>query len=237
MDNQTLTIVFHSILRDDPPKSTFDMPWPVAYSIIKSLHEMLPRTGHALQVFLDDGLKGHDRFARLVHKNLNVPTALAIVTGDIGSNGYLTIDDLLHLQRSGIHIASHGVSHAALGKYNNNTVLPTPKGGEYRNMPRGRLNVLSQHEIEYQIQESAQWLTQHHILAPAFVYPYGIYNQDIRMAVERSGYYMQAYSCDPIPQDTTSNPFALPRIVIDSSRTQEEWIQKILSLTKKYVAV
>lgn len=218
----TLNIVFHKIREQGEMLSKFDLPWLHVRDIVRQVRECA--LDH-FNVTFDDGYEEHVRFAELLLEEFDVSVGLAVVTSDVGKEGFLRLEDLYRAQERGIEIMSHGVTHVALGKYVGNTVVATPTGGEYRDMPRGRAHVLTESEIGFQVRESANWFRERGFLVNSFVYPYGVYNETIRSVVARSGLYTTAYTCDNALESPAGDRFLIPRVVIENTRTPETWVE------------
>ena len=93
-------------------------------------------------------------------------TAVAyIVSGFVGTRGYVTSDEILDMDHYGIEIAAHTVNHADLAR-----------------APWGWLN--------YQLVQSRKWL-EHLVGHPVLdmAYPSGRYNDTVIAAVQQAGYY------------------------------------------------
>ncbi|PJE64771.1 MAG: hypothetical protein COU90_00690 [Candidatus Ryanbacteria bacterium CG10_big_fil_rev_8_21_14_0_10_43_42] len=226
-----LNLVFHQILDiEEKRRSVYDMVEESAIKILETVLVLLHGRGIALRVFLDDGYSRQFGFARVLQERLGLLAVIGIATDDVGVKGYLTRNQVHVLSSSGQRIASHGVSHAALGKYDNDTVMETPSGGIYRNMPKGRIELLSEAEVRYQVVESHRELQRYGVSVSDFIYPYGVYNRTIRNIVENSNLYTTAHTCDIVLETEHSDLFLIPRLVIDNSLPADQWIEKIRTL-------
>lgn len=226
-----LNLVFHQILHDEAEcQSVYDMHEETALKLLDAISALSHSHRIAQRVFLDDGYSKQFGFARMIQEHLGLRAVIGIATDDVCSEGYLTWNQIEELSLSGQHIASHGVSHAALGRYNNGAVMETPMGGVYRNMPKGRSVLLSETEVWYQVVESYYRLQDHRIVVSDFIYPYGVYNRTIRNIVKNSNLYATALTCDISVETENSDPFAIPRLVIDNSLSLDQWIAKISTL-------
>lgn len=226
-----LNLVFHQILDDEHKRrSVYDTREEIAIELLEAISGLLHGRGIALRVFLDDGYSRQFGFARVLQERLSLLAVIGIATNDVGAEGYLTWNQVEALSSRGQRIASHGVSHATLGKYDNDTVMETPTGGIYRNMPKGREALLSEAEVRYQVVESHRQLQQHRVTALDFIYPYGVYNRTIRSIVENSNLYATAHTCDVALETEHSDPFLIPRLVIDNSLQNDQWTERIRTL-------
>jgi len=226
-----LNLVFHQILDDeDERRSVYDVHEEVAIELLKTVSGLLHGRGIALRVFLDDGYSRQFGFARVLQERLGLLVVIGIATDDVGAEGYLGWNQVEALSSRGQHIASHGVSHAALGKYDKDAVMETPTGDMYRNMPKGRIALLSEAEVRYQVVESHRQLQEHRVAVSDFIYPYGVYNRTIRNIVVNSNLYTAAHTCDVALETEHSDPFVIPRLVLDNSLPNDRWAEKILTL-------
>lgn len=121
---------------------------------------------------------------------------LAITTDNIGKNGFLSKNDLVSLQKKGIQIASHSVSHPALAFYRDQVIQPTPAGGRFQSAPFGHTKILTAQEVLYQLQESKRILEEIVGSVSEFVLPHGCYNQDVINLNQVHGLYKVISTCD-----------------------------------------
>jgi len=130
-------------------------------------------------------------------------TAVAyIVSGFVGELGYVTQGEILEMDRYGIEIAAHTVSHADLAK-------------------------VSQAQLRYQVGESKSWLEKlvgHPVVDMA--YPSGQYNQAAIAAVQRAGYYSAVTAADSV-QHTQSNRYEWGRVRIGGAEALGEFITNL----------
>lgn len=223
-----LNLVFHQILDETSEfRSVYDMHKEAALELLDAVSALLHGHGIALRVFLDDGYSNQFEFAHALQERFGLFAVIGIATDDVGTEGYLTWNQVEALSAEGQRIASHGVSHAALGKYDNDTVMETLTGGMYRNMPKGRTALLSEAEVRYQVVESHRRLQQHGVEAGDFIYPYGVYNRTIRDIVQSSRLYTAAHTCDIALETERSDPFVISRLVIDHSLPLDRWVERI----------
>jgi hypothetical protein len=223
-----LNIVFHKVIaKGEAPSSLYDLDIEFIRLLIKKVGLLLQRTPDTqLQVFFDDGYENHFEVSQQLRNNYELNVTVGVVTDNVGKPGYMTDTQINSLLRDGIVIASHGVSHTALGEYYHNVVRKSPAGGKYRNAPRGRETLLHENEIKYQAIESLRWFREHGINISDFIYPYGIYNQQIQGILVQSG-YSRVYACDPRTETAQDNSLALPRVVIDNSLSVDSWVDML----------
>lgn len=230
-----LNIVLHKIVQNKQElKNRYDVTEEFAYDLVKQLQSITSGNLFDLGVFLDDGYASQFAFVlRLVH-DYNIQIFIPVISQTIGSDGYMSRKEIDILkQESNIIFCSHGVSHVALGKYENDIVLSTPKGGIYRNMPIGQLSTLTEQEISYQLKESSKQLSSFGIQTDTFVYPYGIYSVDILDVVKQSGVYVKAYTCDDGLELLDVDSLAIPRLLVDNTLSISEWTMKARKILKR----
>lgn len=216
MGSLRLNLVFHEINRfPHENESRFAVTEDFGLGLIKELLVFLESKGHIfLSIWLDDGFESQRSFAELAAKEFGVPISLAISTGLVGLPGYLSWNDLVELGKlTGISVCSHGVSHSALGAYQQGTVMPIQRGGVYQNVPKRSNALLSEEEIRYQLVESGNTLLRYGLTTSSFVYPHGIYNNQIVELIRESSLYSKAYTCDPGFETDKTCPFLIPRTV------------------------
>jgi len=222
-----VNIVFHRVLENgEHPRSPYDLSRNFILSLVDKILPLLSEKEFRLRLFFDDGHLSHSEISQELKRNYGLDVVLGIVTDDVGGSGYLASEQLVSLFQSGISIASHGVSHAALGRYENGKVKDSPAGGMYHLMPRGKENILTENEIVYQTVESRKFFEKLGIPVSEFVYPYGIYNDQTKNIVSKAG-YVRAYSCDFNIENEKSDALSIPRLVIDSSLPVDGWVDKI----------
>jgi peptidoglycan/xylan/chitin deacetylase (PgdA/CDA1 family) len=225
MGKARLNIVLHKIVEGRQElKSRYDVTEDFAYELAEQFQRVTRNFSVELGVFLDDGYRSQYSCALRTARDFGIKTFIPLISEAIGTEGYLVQEEIDALkQESKVSFCSHGVSHAALGVYENERVVSTPKGGVYRNMPRGHASVLTEEEIRYQLKESWKQLSERGIEAETFVYPYGIYSEDILHIVEREGLYEKAYTCDVGLEWTGVRPLAIPRLLVDNTLSVAEW--------------
>lgn len=235
MEKIRLNIVLHKIVGSEQEiKSHYDTTADFSYDLVRQLQSVVKRFEVELGIFLDDGYQSQFPFAlRLAHEYDN-QIFIPLITQFIGTDGYISHKEIEVLkQEKNISLCSHGVSHAALGVYENDTVLPTPKGGLYRNMPMGHASILTEQEIQFQLQESYKHLSKLGIQTDTFVYPYGIYSEDILNIIREVGIYTKTYTCDDSLERVGVRPLAIPRLLIDNTLSISEWVKKAENIVKR----
>lgn len=108
-----------------------------------------PDGGYAL-LFFDDGLTSTYENAYPVLDEHDMSAAASVVTGEVGADGHMSLDQLEELQSKGWEMCSHTHSHASL-------------------------QGISRLEAEREIVNAKEWLTEHGFEtgARSIVYPYG----------------------------------------------------------------
>jgi len=230
-----LNIVLHKIVQNKQElKNCYDVTEEFAYDLVKQFQSITSDKLVDLGIFLDDGYSTQFAFALRLAHDYNIQIFIPIISQTIGLDGYISGREIDILkQESNVILCSHGVSHAALGKYENNAVLPTPKGGVYRNMPIGQLSALTDQEILYQLKESSRQLSSFGIQTDTFVYPYGIYSVDILDVVRQSRVYAKAYTCDDGLEQLGVGSLAIPRLLVDNTLSISEWTIKAKKILKR----
>jgi len=230
-----LNIVLHKIVEDQQEiRSRYDTTAEFAYDLVKQLRSVVRGSSIELGIFLDDGYQSQSSFALRLAREQSNQIFIPLITQLIGMDGYISYKEIEALrQEENIILCSHGFSHAALGVYENDTVLPTLKGGLYRNMPIGHDLVLAEQEIQFQLRESWRQLSDLGIQTDVFVYPYGIYSEDILSIVKQAGVYTKAYTCDDGLEQVGVGSLAIPRLLIDNTLSISKWVKKAESIVKR----
>ena len=235
MERIRLNIVLHKIVEDEQEiQSRYDTIAEFAYDLVRQLQSIVRGSSIELDIFLDDGYQSQFSFALRLAREYDNQIFIPLITQLIGTDGYISHKEIEVLkQEENIILCSHGVSHAALGVYENDTVLPTPQGGIYRNMSMGHNSILTEQEIQFQLKESYRQLSELGIQTDTFVYPYGIYSEYILSIVEHSGVYAKAYTCDDGLEQVGVRSLAIPRLLIDNTLSISEWVKKAENIVKR----
>jgi hypothetical protein len=228
-----LNLVFHDIVEtENELNNKYTVTIDYFNEIIREIELIISKDQAKFQdfrIYFDDG---RDSFANFFSDNKKVieKSNLAIVTDLIDTNGYLNFEQLEDLQSRGATISSHGVSHAALATYIDNTLITNNLEGFYENSKIGKGRSLSKNEVLYQVIESKRKLEK--LLRPEsikeFVLPYGLYNDLVVQTISKTNLYRFVSTCDEILDKGT---YLRPRFLIHNEITVAQTIQNILSLT------
>lgn len=238
-----LNLVFHNIIREDRIlENIYETSDTFVENLLDRLIEYSLRDPLIqVQVFLDDGFSSHFDFAYKLKEKYSINVFLAINTENVGKKGYLTLEQIKKINKHGVIVTSHGVSHASFGKYLNNVVIGAVGLGVYRNTPGHKGCILSKNEILFQLRESYLWFLKNKIPVQDFVYTYGIYNEKIKEILDNSCLYKKAYGCDWGVEFAGLDSLELPRMVITSDIDFKQWvdiiIKKVYSIDRKKVFV
>lgn len=141
----------------------------------------------AVIVTFDDGYKdAHDAALPLLRQR-GMTATFYIVTGFLGKPGYMSWDDVRELQRSGMDIGGHTVTHRQL----------TGLGPQER-----------RREIVQCVDTLQSTL---HLVVDSFAYPFGKFNRETE-AILREAAIPYAVSTREGTADGRDNPLALPRL-------------------------
>jgi peptidoglycan/xylan/chitin deacetylase (PgdA/CDA1 family) len=153
----------------------------------------LPR--RPILITFDDGYRDNYVNASPVIARLDMRATAYVISGRIsnGDRSFLTWPQLRRLERRGVEIGSHTVSHRSL------TSLSTTQA-------RAEL-VRSRRALERRLGHRVPWLA----------YPFGAYNGRIEGLARRAGYLL-AVTTQHGSRHSARRPFALPRLrVLDST--------------------
>lgn len=217
-----LNLVFHEIVNNKKDiKNNYAITKKELYKILKLIKsDKKIQQKFIKSIFFDDGYKNildGDVFL----KQFAIKPKIGIVTDFIGKINRLNKSEIKLLNAKGYEICSHSCSHSALSLYGQLSVL---KIGTYSNVPIGKNMPLSKNEILFQLKES-QKILKNIINKPItkFIYPYGLYNQNIVSIIKESNLYNEAYTCEP-QTDDKKDPFACPRFLYTNNYTAESFI-------------
>lgn len=216
MKKGNINLVFHKLVNNyNEINNRYDFVFDHAIAVIREVMEKSTQySGLKVVVFLDDGHVSQWVFSRKIIELFGINVYISLIAEKIGQEGYLSESNINDLKHCGVDFCAHGFSHAALGKYHNDKVLETKIGGIYRNLPCGHKNIMMRNEVKFQVCESAANLEKFDLHINSFVYPYGIYNNEIIEVVRESGLYKYAYTCDDDIESGLSQSFALPRFMV-----------------------
>ena len=216
MKKGNINLVFHKLVNNyNEISNRYDFVFDHAVKVVREVKEKsMQYPGLKTVVFLDDGYVSQYAFSKRIIESLDINVHISLIAEKIGHEEYLSENNIHDLKSCGVDFCAHGFSHAALGKYYNDKVLTTKSGGVYRNLPRGHKNILTRNEVKFQVCESTTKLEKFGLHINSFVYPYGIYNNEIMKIVQESGLYEYAYTCDDDIEMGSSQPFALPRFMV-----------------------
>lgn len=227
-----LNLVFHNIVKDKKDiKSDFCITQDYYFELIEKLENLIKEDKtkfKELGIYFDDGYSSFKKIIFPKIKNHYQQYYLAIVTDWINKVGHLNEKDLISLNKLGVNICSHGVSHSALSIYLNENIQPTPNGGEYKNTLKGKKKVLNENEVIYQLKKSKEKLEK--ILdnqIDEFVLPYGLYNNQTIKINKNNDLYKNVSTCDEA-LDKENN--IKPRFLVMNTRTIEDTLKLILKL-------
>lgn len=199
MKTRRLNVCLHDIVRtSDDINTIYDITRQQLEELVHSLQELQSKSAISSYVlFFDDGYKSALEVVQTMDLGIdNNDVHMAIITGDIDKPGRLTRNDISSLAHNGFAIDSHGVSHAALAIFVDDSLQLSPLDGRHRNSPRGKNLALSVQEIQYQFTESGKTILDVTGKQPSsFVLPYGLYNKEVVYQAANTN-YQRLYTCD-----------------------------------------
>lgn len=145
----------------------------------------------------DDGLTDFYTTALPLLEKYGFTASNGIITGMIGANEHMTVDQIKACISAGIEITSHTVSHPDL-------------------------SVSSEDTITQQITESRDYLEKMFgVAVTGFVYPSGKYNDSVLRILEENGYKIAITTDHGEANLENNNLLTLPRIRIDNRNGHE----------------
>ena len=157
--------------------------------IIKSKN--IPR--RTIAITFDDGYENNYTCAYPVLKKFRIPATIFIMPALVGTEGYLTWDQIIEMSESGVvSIGSHSMSHAYL------------PGSAEQGLKREIVD--SKRAIESHIRKKVH----------SFSYPIGAFDERVRSKVERAGYKL-AVATNPGKAYPKHDLFAMKRLRISAT--------------------
>lgn len=233
-NSRTLNICLHNIVDKESDIQTI---YDLTRKQLVNLQELLDRLrGGGIfamyELFFDDGYKS---FVNLTkdHK-FSIPKKFihtAVIIEKLGTEGYMTPDDVQDTYEAGFSVCSHGVNHSALAIFDGDSLQTTPTRGAYRSSPYEKGKVLRSSEVEYQLAESSHYIELLTGEKPNFfVFPYGLYNEQAVFIASVSSSYAKLYTCD---KAFDTGQFLSPRLLVTQENV-ERIEDEIMSLTDKF---
>jgi peptidoglycan/xylan/chitin deacetylase (PgdA/CDA1 family) len=145
----------------------------------------------------DDGYEDVFNVAFPILNKYKVPFSCFLVKNFVGTKGYLSVDEVKTMQKSGLlTIGSHGETHSLLTS-------------------------LSEAEIEHETLDSKQFLESvFSVTVQNFAYSHGLTNSTCIKSVKKNG-YIAAFSASPDKPFHLKNKFAMPRYDFSDDTYQE----------------
>lgn len=128
---------------------------PIDFNVDDLRSAPKPDKGYIVLSF-DDSLESHYSEAFEYMQQYDMPGNVGVITGQVGSEGSLTVDEMKEMQGAGWELVSHSTRDAALTN-------------------------LTTQEMWLAINDASDWLASHGFSKgnESFVYPHGVYNDNI----------------------------------------------------------
>jgi peptidoglycan/xylan/chitin deacetylase (PgdA/CDA1 family) len=146
---------------------------------------------HAVMLTFDDGYEDNYRVAAPVLESHGFPATFFIITGSVGGGERMDWDQIRELDRKGMDIGSHTVSHPDL------SIISLADAKEELQQ--------SQKDIAEKLGHPVYWLS----------YPAGAYDPDV-LALARESGYLLAVTTDPGEHHSSDAPLEIQRYRIRS---------------------
>jgi len=238
---RTINLLFHDIVKNQPLRNKYAVTEGFFLSLIKliiahgkfSLYQKDSGITR-VRIFIDDGYASTYTTAAPILKAFNIKPYVAITVNKIDQEGYLTTKQIQELHKNGWIICSHCVSHVGLSIYINSVAQKNPRGGIYQDVGiDGQSTLLTQQEVLYQLMESKNSISKIiNCSVDNFVYPYGIYNRFILNGIKNMALYKNAYTCDFGVETETTNPFKIPRYIIENEIPYQKLLRDLKELSR-----
>ncbi|CAN7681208.1 polysaccharide deacetylase family protein [Paenibacillus sp. LjRoot56] len=172
------------------------------------LSHKMPSPAHPVLLTFDDGYANNAEVALPILQKHKFPATLYLSTGLVGTPGYLTWPQIHELSAAGWDIASHTVTHPHLPKLS--------KKAQREEILAARA------KIEQELGKPAN----------TFAYPYGDYNRKT-LRILKKAHFSYAFTTHSGWASSDQPPLELHRIVVDSQKPFEEWVQQLTEDTSK----
>jgi len=143
-------------------------------------------------ITFDDGLRNNFLHAYPVLKKYGFPATIFVATDLVGKKDFLTWDEIKIMQKNGISMGSHTLSHAWLPDLDKENLQMELTG--------------SRKILEEKTGQKVKTLS----------YPLGAFNRDVKKAAREAG-YIGAVATNPGKKYPNNDPYALKRIRISMS--------------------
>jgi peptidoglycan/xylan/chitin deacetylase (PgdA/CDA1 family) len=187
-----------------------------------------PMPKNPILLTIDDGYTDAYENAFPILKKYGLIGNFAIVTDVLATREYMTLDNVIEMQKAGMGIMSHTTLHCQLAQRERqngvNIYLDNLPGDELKPCPQftypGGLTI---GQADYELKESKKFLQDKlGINVDSIVYPFGNYNPKTIELAKKNGYkfaFTTKGSVIPLKPDTTL--FELPRTTVGGQQTPE----------------
>ena len=170
------------------------------YSSLKSKTTLPPK---AIILTFDDGYRDFYTNAYPILKKYGFRSTIFMIVDWVGRDGYLTSNQLLEMQASGlVDVESHTLNHADL------PILSLEKAREEIFASKTKLEAFLGKQVS------------------VFCYPYGAYNSSVAKMVADAGYLL-AFTTRNSQFENEAETFYLPRVRIDGTDSFATFFQKV----------
>lgn len=168
-----------------------------------TMDQLVANTGApVVALTFDDGYEDVYTTAWPILKRHGATATVYIITGRVGTSGYLTWEQIVQLQSEGVQIGSHSVSHPDLSK-----LSPEQQRGEL---------LESKRELERRLGATVT----------SFCYPSGRYSQ-ITVALAEEVGYQYAVTTQPGVITNLARPYELLRIRVSPTTTVAQLLASV----------
>lgn len=169
-------------------------------ALFEALFENEPLPDKPVVISFDDGYRDNFTQALPILESCNFTATFNIITAKVGIKGFMSWNQILELQFTGMDIGSHTVDHQDL-------------------------SILSGPGVRHELIDSEQTLASH-LGHPVYwlCYPSGAYNARV-IAVAREAGYLLATTTHPGAYQSSAKPFELNRLRVRNDTTLTEFEQ------------
>ncbi|MBC7472205.1 MAG: polysaccharide deacetylase family protein [candidate division SR1 bacterium] len=187
-----------------------------------------PMPKNPILLTIDDGYTDAYENAFPILKKYGLIGNFAIITDVLSTREYMSLDNVITMQKAGMGIMSHTTLHCQLAqrerKNGQNIYLDNLTGNELKPCPEFTYpGGLTAGQADYELKESKEFLQKKlGIQIDSVVYPYGNYNPKTMELTKKNGYkfgFTTKGSVTPLKPDTIL--FELPRSTVGGQQTPE----------------